>query len=68
MSRRLATVAAVCVLLALGASVAVWAAVRGGDGDGACAQPIVTVADPSSGKMMTYRAREDCSVPGDAGG
>lgn len=66
MSRRLAIVAAACVLLALGAAVAVWAAVRDSGDQAACKQPIVTVADPGNGKMMTYRAREDCSVPGDA--
>jgi hypothetical protein len=66
MSRRLAAVVVACVLLALGAAVAVWAAVHDSGDSGACSQAVVTVADPGNGKMMTYRAREDCSVPGDA--
>jgi hypothetical protein len=67
MSRRPAALVAACALLALGAAAAVWAAVHDSSDAAACAQQLVTVADPGNGKLMTYRAREDCSIPGDAG-
>lgn len=64
--RRRLLVLLVAATLALGAAVAIWAALPGG-GEEACEPTTVTVQDSETPRMMEYRRGCDGSVPGDPG-
>jgi hypothetical protein len=65
--RRRLVVLALAAVLALGAAVAIWAALPEGDED-ACVPTTVTVQDTETPRMMEYRRDcEEGGVPDESG-